>query len=242
MAGHHLTTATSTLIEPVLDRYLAALTVQLHGPRRARNAILTEINDGLSDTIDAHQSRGLTPTAAVTAAIDEFGDPPTVAASFAGELATVAARRTVAAFLLTGPLVGIWWLLLLDPRPWHAGPSAMPAAIPALPLVAAAIAAATGIFATTGRLMRWLPETTPARALRATIAVAALCITADLVSLGILAARVASTTDIPAALATIATAASLIRIAAATLAISLSHHRRTRLRSAHTGLSRQGSR
>ena len=96
--------------------------------------------------------------AAATAAVREFGDPDVIARSFAEELATASARRTIAAFILTGPLVGIWWLLLLDPAPWRTGIVAAVMAIPALPLIALAIATAAGTYATTGRLMRWLPE------------------------------------------------------------------------------------
>jgi hypothetical protein len=45
-------------------------------------------------------------------------------------------------------------------------------AIPALPLIALAIATAAGTFATTGRLMRWLPETPASKALTAAMAIA----------------------------------------------------------------------
>ena len=38
-----------------------------------------------------------------------------VADAFEGELATAYARRTIALYVITGPLVGIWWLLLLQP-------------------------------------------------------------------------------------------------------------------------------
>ena len=47
------------------------------------------------------------------AAIAQFGSPYAVADAFGGELATGYARRTIAWFIATGPLVGIWWLLLL---------------------------------------------------------------------------------------------------------------------------------
>ena len=88
-------------------------------------------------------------------------------------------RRTIAWYLATGPLVGIWWLLLLQPRPWRTSFVELASAVPVLPLVIIVIATATVTFATTGRLMRWLPEAGPRRALAATAGVAALCITAD---------------------------------------------------------------
>ena len=76
--------------------------------------------------------------------------------------------------------MGIWWLLLLHPSPWRTGLIAFLAAIPVIPLIIAAIATAGGTLATTGRLMRWLPETGPRRALAATIAIAMLCMIIDL--------------------------------------------------------------
>ena len=77
---------------------------------------------------------------------------------------------------MTGPLVGVWWLLVLYPTPWRSGVVALFAAIPVFPLIIAAIATAAGTFATTGRLMRWLPEASPRQALLATITVAASAI------------------------------------------------------------------
>jgi len=74
-----------------------------------------------------------------------------------------AARRLVirclgrAALLIIGPLVGLWWLLLLAPRPWPPGPGVLWAASPDLPLVGVAVAAAVVILASTGSLIRWLP-------------------------------------------------------------------------------------
>jgi uncharacterized membrane protein YqhA len=58
---------------------------------------------------------------------------------------------------------------------------ALVAAIPVIPLIIAAFATAAGTFATTGRLMRWLPEASPRQALLATITVASLAFVADTV-------------------------------------------------------------
>jgi hypothetical protein len=145
---------------------------------------------------------------AVTAAIAQFGTPAAIGDAFAAELATVYARRTLGWFVVTGPLVGIWWLLLLQPHPWRTGLAAMVAAIPVIPLIAVGLATAAGTFATTGRLMRWLPEAGPRRALAATVAVAALAATGDAFLIGVLI-----WSDIPVRpLAAIAVAASLTRI------------------------------
>jgi hypothetical protein len=232
MASHHLTAGQAGSTSAV-ERYLTELAAQLlPGPRAARIRALTEIRDGLTETIDAHRAGGMPPDVAASTAISEFGDPATVAGSFAEELATASARRTIAAFILTGPLVGIWWLLLLHPAPWRGGVLAALLAIPALPLIPVAIATATGTFATTGRLMRWLPETTATRALTAATAIAALCVAADLTVLGILTTHLATGRQHPAPLIAIAATASIVRIAAATTAIRSTRALRDRLRSA----------
>lgn len=223
MASGHLT-AGPVGSTSVRERYLAELSARLRGPRRSRTRVLTEIRDGLTEAIDDHLAAGMPPDAAASAAIAEFGDPATVARSFAAELTTAAARRIIATFVVTGPLVGIWWLLLLDPAPWRGGVLAALIAIPALPLVALAIATAIGTFATTGRLMRWLPETPASRALTAATAVATLCLAADLTVLGVLAAHLATGWRHPVPLIAVAVTASALRIAAAIAAIQSTRH------------------
>lgn len=163
-----------------VEAYLNGLARLLHGPRRRRTRILTELRDGLDQSITRHTAHGRTPDQAADSAIDELGTPQVIAAAFADELVTASARRTVAWYIATGPLVGIWWLLLLQPHPWRVGVLGVLAAIPILPLVAVAIAAAAGTFATTGRLIRWLPEASPTRALNASTAIAALAMAGDL--------------------------------------------------------------
>ena len=151
---------------------------------------------------------GLAPDRAAAAAITQFGSPGAVAGAFAGELTTAYARRTIAWFIATGPLVGIWWLLLVHPSPWRTGLIAFVTAIPVIPLIIVAIATAGGTLATTGRLMRWLPETGPRRALAATIAIAMVCLIIDLTMITIIMVSGAPTEP----LMIIAFAASLTRI------------------------------
>ena len=209
MAGHRVNTGTDIRAHAALVVYLADLAARLHGPRRRREAILAELRDGLDHATEEHIAVGLTPEQAAKAAINQFGTPQAVADAFSGELATAYARRTIAWYIAIGPFVGIWWLLLLHPSPWRTGLIAMFAAIPGVPLIVIAIATAGGIFATTGRLMRWLPETSPRRALAAATAIATLCIVGDLTMLTILV--VSETPTRP--LAVMAIAASLSRIA-----------------------------
>jgi len=162
-----------------IDEYLADLAARLRGPRRRREEILDELRDGLDRATDHYTAAGLTGEQAAAAAVAEFGDAQAVADAFSGELATAYARRTIAWYVATGPLVGVWWLLLLQPHPWRTSFVELVATVPVLPLVVIVIAMATVIFATTGRFMRWLPEAGPRCVLAATAGVAALCITAD---------------------------------------------------------------
>lgn len=191
-----------------LTRYLDTIAVALHGPRRHRARILAELRDGLDQSVAAGIERGLAEEQAVAAASGDFGRPDAVAAGFAGELAIVTARRTLCWYLVTGPLVGVWWLMLLQPYPWRAGLVALIAAIPALPLIVVAIATATGTVATTGRLMRWLPEATARQTMAGSVMVASLALIGDLLMVGLYVRS-----GLPARpLGVIAVAATAIRI------------------------------
>jgi hypothetical protein len=201
--------------EPRLAAYLSEVAARLHGPRRRRARILAELRDGLDEAVADHARDGLAPEQAVDAAIDGFGTPAEVAAAFTGELAVAYARRTLAWFVVTGPLVGIWWLLLLQPQPWRTGVVALLAAIPVLPLIGVAVATAMGTFATTGRLMRWLPEATPRRALLATIGVAVLALTCDAALIASYAWSAAPARPV----GDVAVAASLTRMACSAVAV-----------------------
>lgn len=138
----------------VVDRYVASLAGSLPGRRSDRTAAMDEVRDSLHEAITTHTARGLSPPDAASAAILEFGSPATVAGAFARELATAQARHTLVVLLITGPLVGVWWLLLLGPHTWPLHPVTLLAAIPVLPLVAVGVAAALIIVATTGSLIR----------------------------------------------------------------------------------------
>ena len=98
------------------------------------------------------------------------------------------------------------------------------AAIPALPLIALAVATAAGTFATTGRLMRWLPETGPHRALVATAAIATLCVIGDITVITMFAMSAAPARP----LAVIAVAASLTRVACSIIVIRTATQMRRR--------------
>jgi hypothetical protein len=89
------------------------------------------------------------------------------------------------------------------------------AAIPVIPVIAIAIATAAGTLATTGRLIRWLPEASPQRALTGTIAVAVLALIGDLTVITLYLRSAAPAQP----LAILALGASLIRIAYSVLTL-----------------------
>ena len=198
-----------------VDAYLDETAMRLHGPRRRRARILAELRDGLEQAIADQITAGRPADDAVSAAIARFGTPAAVADAFAAELTIAYARQTLGWFVATGPLVGIWWLLLLHPAPWRSSLIALVAAIPVIPLVAAGVAAAGTTFATTGRLIRWLPEADGRRAAAAVLAVAGLVIIGDVTILGVYLGS-----DTPVSpLGVIAVAASLTRIGVSLLTV-----------------------
>ncbi|MEU4421730.1 hypothetical protein AB0F81_13985 [Actinoplanes sp. NPDC024001] len=187
--------------DPRIDAYLAEVAGHLSGPRRRRERILDELRDGLHEA-----AAGFPGERAVDAAIAEFGPPRRVAEAFAGELAIAYGRRTLTGLLVTGPLIGALWLLALRLPPWRTGLVVLLVALPVLPLVAVAVVVAVRAVATTGSLMRWLPETGPRQALLATAVVAALAVVAD----AVLIARYAGRGSALTALAVTVSAARLL--------------------------------
>jgi hypothetical protein len=209
MAGHDLNEQMAAPARAPIAAYLDDIGARLVGPRRRRRQILAELSDGLDQATDRRIAAGMPADRAADAAIVQFGGPAAVADAFADELITAYARRAVALYVITGPLVGIWWLLLLRPEPWRAGLTALLAVIPVLPLIVLTVATAGGTLATTGRLMRWLPEATPRQALTATLVTAGLGVAADITIVALLATSSSRTGP----LAVAAVAASAIRTA-----------------------------
>lgn len=203
-------------METPIRAYLDEVAAGLHGPRRVRARILAELCDGVEQAVADRTARGEPADQATTTAIAEFGSPDVVAAAFAGELVIADARHTLITYVATGPLVGIWWLLLLHPHPWRTGLAALLTAIPVIPVVAAGLATAVGTLATTGRLMRWLPETRPDRALTAAATVAGLTLAGDLLVIGVAAHSGA----LARPLGVIAVATSVARIAYSTRTVA----------------------
>jgi hypothetical protein len=99
------------MAEPgVIGDYLATLSGQLPAP------VVEELADGLDQTCVRYLDQGLTPAAAASAAIAEFGAPDVILADFTRlSPARHAARRLLA----TGPVVGgCWGVALITGRAW----------------------------------------------------------------------------------------------------------------------------
>jgi hypothetical protein len=197
-----------------ISAYLAALNrALLPGPPRVRDGIVDEIADGLLAAADRHRGHGAPPAAAVRAALSEFGPPQLVAQAFAGELAVAGARRLLGGLLLTGPLIGVWWLLLLAPRHWPPNPADLVAAIPALPVVGATVALAVASLVGTGRLAHRLPALSPPGAVQATHVAVSACLVFDVVLLGqLVVIAIAGPLELPPVLMAAAATASIARL------------------------------
>jgi hypothetical protein len=196
-----------------MDAYLAEVAARLPGPRRFRARVLDELRDGLCEAAVAH--RAASGDAAIRAAIADFGPPARLAAAFIEDAATAQARYTVIGYAVTGPLVGVWWLLTLAP-PTHWNPdldvAALVAALPALPLIAVAGLAIGLTLAATGWMSRRFPASTR-RAIELSMVTGIACALADLTMLGTLAAGSPARAGLPTFFAGAAAATSLTRLA-----------------------------
>jgi hypothetical protein len=184
--------------EPAAERYLAKIAAQLPGSPRSRRDILAELHSGLLDAMDAHRSAGMPLSAAVQAAINEFGDPAEVADGFRTEIAAGLARRAAFVVLVTGPLVGVLWIVTAVAG--HITPHLQWADLsPGFKVGVALVAIAAGVtvggallgIAATGRLTRWLPAL-PRRAPAAAAVAGFGAIGADAVGIALLGVQLAT--------------------------------------------------
>jgi hypothetical protein len=193
----------------VIDDYLRGLARRLPVPTPLTRDVLAELRDDLLDATAALTTGGTPPVAAARAAIADFGDEETIARELRPELGTRRARQIGITLLVTGPLVGICWLVAVFFGTAHA-----PAWRWLLVLVAPVIvigAAATGLtVVSSGRLSRWLgPYTMMAR--RASTIAGIAAGTGDLLLLAGCAALLLSSPR-PSALFGLAAGASMARL------------------------------
>jgi hypothetical protein len=203
-----------------VERYLAEVTARLPGSPRSHRDIVAELRSGILDATDAHCSAGLPPAEAVQAAIDEFGDPIKVADGFTAEIAAGLARRAAVVVLVTGPLVGVLWIVTavashIAPHfQWSDLSPGLQVGVP-LVAVAAGVTACGALFgiAATGRLTRWLPAM-PRRAPAAGAAAGFGVVGADALGLALLGVQLATAAGTlspwPAAAAAAASVARLM--------------------------------
>jgi hypothetical protein len=205
--------------QPAVEHYLTAVAARLPGSPRSHRDIVAELRSGILDATDTHCSAGLPPAEAVQAAIDEFGDPARVADSFKAEIAAGIARRAAVVVLVTGPLVGVLWIVTAvasQIAPHHQWADLSPGLQVGLSLVAVAagVTACGALFgiAVTGRLTRWLPAL-PRRAPAAAAVAGFGAVGADALGLALLGVQLATAagrlSPWPAAAAA---AASIVRL------------------------------
>ena len=95
----------------LIDGYVAELAARLPGQ------IVAELADGLRETYECRRRRGLSAEDAARAAVVDFGEPATVVAAF---VAANPARGVARSLLLTGPVVGgAWAVVLLWRHAWY---------------------------------------------------------------------------------------------------------------------------
>lgn len=190
---HYLTTRLVAHFDPsarpVVAGYLRQLAADLPGSRRAREAILTEIVDGLIEQIT--DTPGADPAVVARHAVHAFGDPRHLAAQFARELTGKTAHRTGFALIGSGPLIGSVWLLALTSGQPAAITTALQGriaglftALPLIPvLLLLIIPAALVAVAGAGRASRILPVTTGTAGVAGLIAGTG-CVVVDIILIG----------------------------------------------------------
>lgn len=130
--------------DPV-DAVVAALAAQLPGRGvRTRGSLLQEAHDGLRDAAEAYEEQGWSPLEAARRAVEDFGDPAELAASYADDVLRLEARRT-STVLALGYLVVLAAWGVLGSATAHPGQEGehhwAEAAFGVLGLLAAAVAA-----------------------------------------------------------------------------------------------------
>jgi len=131
--------------------YLSTLDDALPLPRAERARILAEAADALGCEIEAGIAAGKTARATAHEAVKAFGAPDMLAAQFAEAMAPGMARRTGAALMVTGPLVGLAWVTAVGEGHGWARISSVLTMVPYLPLVLAATVVCAMVAVMAGR-------------------------------------------------------------------------------------------
>jgi hypothetical protein len=208
-----MSTASSLPRPEAVTSYIAAIDAGIPGWLHNRRAALRELADGLDDAISDLRERGLTIDEATNRAITESGPPSVVADAFTAALSAVHARHTALALLVSGPLIGGFWLATLVPGE---PPPTLLAQIPALgPVIIAAIFVSAVTLLVTGPA-RLRPAWIHQPPHRLVALACAFAVIGDLLVLGTatITAAMAPPSAAPAYPLGIAVALSLVRLAA----------------------------
>lgn len=177
-----------------IDSLVSAIGARLPGPARPREDILAELSDGLLEAVEANERNGLGHSEATQLALRQFGDAPSLAASFWPEMAAARARRMVLALFATGPIVAALWASAARSRGpgsesglFDGGQAHLAAAL----LVAAAIGCGIWTIVATDRALRW-PHIAPQMLLLGAAATGGIAVIADVAVLSMLALPLAS--------------------------------------------------
>ncbi|MFF0740190.1 permease prefix domain 1-containing protein [Streptomyces sp. NPDC004111] len=142
-----------------VEEYLTSLAGALHGPARAKDRMLDEVRDGLTDTAAAYAEAGVPPERAAELAVRDFGTSQDLLPAFQHELTVAQARHTARAAALAVPFAGLCWLLvrMAGRELWQ-----LPSLPHLLATTAIGLAAGTAVLtaaslAATGPLARRLP-------------------------------------------------------------------------------------
>jgi hypothetical protein len=177
---------------PVIERYVADLSMRLPGPRRWRAGVLDEIRDSLLEGMDAHSGATADPAAAALHAVAEHGPPGQVASAYAPELAVVWVRRASRLALGIIPVMAIVWNVALragPPSQWQPSGTGLHLAATVIASgVCLTLICSTAALLGTGRLVRTVGD--HLLAFRFAICAASITVSvAVLALLGVVAAR-----------------------------------------------------
>jgi hypothetical protein len=147
---------------PIIERYVADLSVGLAGPRRWRDGVLDEIRDSLLEGMDVHSDAGADQTTAASHAVAEHGPVDEITRAYATELAVVWVRRTGLLTLSIVPAMAILWNVALrvgPPQSWHPSSTVLHLAEPIIASgVCLTLLCSSGALLGTGRLTAIVSE------------------------------------------------------------------------------------
>ena len=113
MAGH--LTSRIPALSPGLTTYVAGIEAGIPSWYRRRDSMLTELADGLTDTVERSLALGVSRRDAERRAVSDSGPAAVVAHAITEYLVARHVGRTATTLLVTGPTIGLLWLAALTP-------------------------------------------------------------------------------------------------------------------------------